>query len=317
MQAEPTIHFTDASSWATQWQHLFYFLMAVSIFFTVLIFGLIFYFAIKYRRRSKDEVPPQIEGNLALEITWTVIPAALCVVMFVWASDLYLRNAIPPKGSIEIFVIGRQWMWKVQHSEGVQEIDELHVPVGVPIKLTMTSQDVIHDFAVPEFRIKKDVLPGRYTSEWFTAGKTGRFHLFCDQYCGTLHSAMVGWIVVMEPTDYARWLSGGAVNKSMADMGAELYVRYGCGTCHSTGTGPPFAGLYGSVVKLTSGQTVKADDAYIRDCILSPSSQRVAGYPPIMPTFQGQLEEEQILQLTAYIKFLAKTEGQGKEAGKQ
>jgi len=317
MQSEPTIHFTDASSWATQWQHLFNFLMGVSIFFSVLIFGLIFYFAIKYRRRSKDEVPPQIEGNLALEITWTAIPTALCVVMFVWASGLYFRNAVPPKGSTEIFVIGRQWMWKVQHSEGVQEINELHVPVGVPIKLTMTSQDVIHDFAVPEFRIKEDVLPGRYTSEWFTATKTGRFHLFCDQYCGTLHSAMVGWIIVMEPTDYARWLSGNPVNKSIADMGAELYVRYGCNTCHSTGLGPPFVGLYGSVVKLTGGQTVKADDAYIRDCILSPSSQRVAGYPPIMPTFQGQLEEEQILQLTAYIKSLSKAEGQGKEAAKQ
>jgi cytochrome c oxidase subunit II len=317
MQAEPTIHFTDASSWATQWQHLFYFLMAVSIFFSTLIFGLIFYFAIKYRRRAEDEIPQQIEGNLALEITWTVIPAALCVVMFLWASALFFRNSVPPEGSTEIFVIGRQWMWKVQHSEGVQEINELHVPAGMPIKLTMTSQDVIHDFAVPAFRIKKDVLPGRYTSEWFTATETGRFHIFCDQYCGTSHSEMVGWLIVMEPTDYARWLGGGVAGKSMADVGAELYVRYGCDTCHSTGKGPPFAGLYGSLVKLTNGQTVIADDAYIRDCILTPSAQRVAGYPPIMPTFQGQLEEQQIFQLTAYIKSLTKTESQGRQATKQ
>jgi len=317
MQAEPTMHFINASNWATQWQHLFYFLMAVSVFFSILIFGLIFYFAIKYRRRFKDEIPEQIEGNLVLEVTWTLIPAGLCIVMFVWASGLYVRYSIPPKGSTEIFVIGRQWMWKVQHAEGVQEINELHVPAGVPIKLTMTSQDVIHDFAVPAFRIKRDVLPGRYTSEWFTPTKTGRFHLFCDQYCGTSHSSMVGWVIVMEPTDYSRWLGGSVVNKSMADMGAEIYTRYGCNTCHSTGAGPPFAGLYGSVVKLTDGQTVKADDAYIRDCILTPASQRVAGYPPIMPTFQGQLEEEQILQLTAYIKSLASTESQERRATKQ
>ena len=291
--------------------------MAISIFFSILIFGLIFYFAIKYRRRSKDEIPPQIEGNLALEITWTVIPAGLCVVMFVWASGLFFRSSRPPRASTEIFVIGQQWMWKVQHAEGIQEIDELHVPVGVPIKLTMTSQDVIHDFSVPAFRIKKDVLPGQYTSEWFTATKTGRFHLFCDQYCGTSHSAMVGWVIVMEPTEYARWLSNGVASKSMADVGAELYVRYGCDTCHSTGKGPAFAGLYGSAVKLTDGQTVIADDAYIRKSILNPSSQRVAGYAAVMPTFQGQLGEEQILQLTAYIKSLAKPESQEKEAGKQ
>jgi cytochrome c oxidase subunit 2 len=317
MQAEPTIHFTDASSWAIQWQHMFYFLVAVAILFSLLIFGLIFYFAIKYRRRSKDEIPPQIKGNLALEVTWTVIPAGLCVVMFLWASDLFFRNSLPPKDSAEIFVVGQQWMWKVQHSEGIQEIDELHVPVGVPIKLTMTSQDVIHDFAVPAFRIKKDVLPGQYTDEWFTATETGRFHLFCDQYCGTSHSAMVGWVIVMEPTEYARWLSRGVATKSMADVGAELYVRYGCDTCHSTGKGPPFAGLYGSFVKLTGGQTVIADDAYIRNCILTPSSQRVAGYAAVMPTFQGQLGEEQILQLTAYIKSVARTESQGREAAKQ
>jgi cytochrome c oxidase subunit II len=317
MQAEPTIHFMDASSWATQWQYLFYFEVAISIFFSILIFGLIFYFAIKYRRRSKNEIPPQIEGNLALEITWTVIPAGLCVVMFVWASALFVRGSRPPRASTEIFVIGQQWMWKVQHSEGIQEIDELHVPVGVPIKLTMTSQDVIHDFSVPAFRIKKDVLPGQYTSEWFTATKTGRFHLFCDQYCGTSHSAMVGWVTVMEPTEYARWLSGGVASKSMADMGAELYVRYGCDTCHSTGKGPPFPGLYGSPVKLTSGQTVTADDVYIRDRILTPSLQRVAGYPAVMPTFQGQLGEEQILQLTAYIESLARTASLGREAAEQ
>ena len=317
MSSEPAMQLAQASSWATQWQHLFYFLMAISVFFTVVIFGSIFYFAIKYRRRSKDEMPPRIEDNLALEITWTVIPTGLCVVMFIWASGLFFRNSRPPTASTEIFVIAQRWMWKVQHPEGVQEIDELHVPVGVPIKLTMTSQDVIHDFSVPAFRIKKDVLPERYTSEWFKATETGRFHLFCDQYCGTSHSAMVGWVIVMEPTEYSRWLSGGVASKSMADVGAQLYARYGCDTCHSTGKGPSFAGLYGSLVKLTNSQTAIADDTYIRKSILNPSSRRAAGYAPVMPTFQGQLGEEQILQLTAYIKSLAKQESEERKVAKQ
>jgi cytochrome c oxidase subunit 2 len=176
---------------------------------------------------------------------------------------------------------------------------------------------VIHDFGVPAFRIKKDVLPGQYTTEWFTATETGRFHLFCDQYCGTGHSAMIGWVIVMKPMDYASWLSGSIAGKSMAGVGAELYERYGCNTCHSTGKGPPFVGLYGSTVRLTGGQTVIADDVYLRKCILNPASQRVAGYAPVMPTFQGQLGEEQILQLTAYIKSLAKPESGDKMVGKQ
>lgn len=317
MSPENSINFSQASSWAMQWQHLFYFLVGVFIFFSVLIFGLIFFFAIKYRRRSADEIPAQIEGNLPLEITWTVIPTLLCVVMFVWASLLFLRNSRPPTASMEIFVIGQQWMWKVQHPEGVQEINELHVPVGVPIELTMTSRDVIHDFGIPAFRIKKDVLPGQYTTEWFRATRTGRFHLFCDQYCGTGHSAMIGWVIVMEPTDYARWLGGGVAGKSMADTGAELYERYGCNTCHSTGKGPSFVGLYGSTVMLSDGRTVVADDTYLRNSILTPASQRVVGYAPVMPTFQGQLEEQQILQLTAYIKSLVKPEAGVKKAGKQ
>ena len=317
MSPDSFITFSQASTWATQWQHLFYFLIGIFVFFSVLIFGLIFFFAIKYRRRSKDEIPPQIEGNLPLEITWTLIPSGLCVVMFVWASGLLLRSSRPPAASTEIFVIGQQWMWKVEHPEGVQEINELHVPVGAPIKLTMTSQDVIHDFGIPAFRIKKDVLPGQYTTEWFTATKTGQYHLFCDQYCGTGHSAMIGWVIVMEPTEYASWLGGSVAGKSMADVGAELYERYGCDTCHSTGKGPSFVGLYGSTVRLTDGQTVIADDVYLRKCILNPASQRVAGYAPVMPTFQGQLGEEQILQLTAYIKSLAKPESEEKMVGKQ
>jgi len=321
----------EGSSWAAQWQHLFYFLVGLSIFFSILIFGLIVYFGIKYRRRSKDEIPPPTKDNLILEITWTVIPAGLCVVIFVWASTLFFQNASPPLASTEIFVVGKQWMWKVQHLEGVREINELHVPLGVPIKLTMTSEDVIHDFAVPAFRIKKDVVPGNYTTQWFRATKTGRFHLFCDQYCGTNHSAMTGWVTVLNPADYTGWLTSGVESlarasaagsggppghpplsgsgEPMADVGAKLYVRYGCNTCHSTGKGPTLVGLYGSHVKVSSGELVIADYAYIRDSILTPTAKSVEGYEPIMPTFQGQLGEEEVLQLTAYIKSLAKMDG--------
>jgi cytochrome c oxidase subunit II len=316
----------EASSWAKDWQDLFYFLIAISVFFSVLIFGLILYFGIRYRRRSKDEVPPATVDNRALEITWIVIPSGLCIIIFMWASSLYFRNVVPPTASTEIFVVGKQWMWKVQHLEGIREINELHVPVGVPIKLTMTSEDVIHDFSVPSFRIKKDVLPGAYTTEWFTATEAGRFHLYCDQYCGTNHSAMTGWVTVMTKADYARWLSYGLASladatsagprtsgragavESMADEGARLYERYGCNTCHSTGKGPSLAGLYGSRVKLSGGRLVTADNAYIRDSILTPSARVVDGYQTIMPTFQGQLDEGEILALTAYIHSLAEPE---------
>lgn len=316
MAPESSENFGQASSWATDWQHLFYFEVGIFIFFSVLIFGVIFYFAFKYRRRSEDEIPPATIDHLPLEIAWTVIPACICVVMFIWGTALFVRNAVPPAAATEIFVLGKQWMWEIQYSNGRRDINELHVPVGVPIRLTMASQDVIHDFAVPAFRIKKDVVPGHYTTEWFTATKPGRYHLFCDQYCGTSHSAMVGWVTVMKPAEYAQWLSGSAGGKSMAETGAGLYQQYACITCHDTGRGPSFVGLYGSPVKLNNGQTVVADDAYIRESILNPSTKIVAGYTPIMPTFQGQLTEEQILQLTAYIKSLAKPEGQARKVAK-
>lgn len=207
-------------------------------------------------------------------------------------------------------------MWKIQYANGKRDINQLHVPAGVPIKLTMVSQDVVHDFAIPAFRIKRDVLPGHYTTEWFTATKPGRYHLYCDQYCGTSHSAMIGWVIVMEPAEYAQWLGSGA-GRSMIDAGAELYQQYACSSCHDTGKGPSLLGLYGSPVKLTNGQTVIADDAYIRESILNPSAKIVAGYPPTMPTFQGQLNEEQFLQLSAYIKSLALQQREDRKAAQQ
>ncbi len=300
----------QASTIAQGVDYLFYFLSAVDIFFTALIFIAIFYFAIRYRRRSEHERGADIEGNLPLEIFWTIVPLGICVLIFLWGTGLYVRNARPPKASTEIFVVGKQWMWKLQHPEGVEEINQLHVPVNQPIKLTMTSEDVIHDFSVPAFRIKKDVVPGMYTMIWFQATKTGTFHLFCDQYCGTNHSLMKGEVIVMEPAEYEQWLSGGIHGApSMAEAGSKLYEQLACITCHGTGKAPSLAGIFGQQVKLNDGTTVVADEAYVRESVLYPAAKIVQGYKPIMPTFKGQVTEEQLLQLIAYIKSLGPQEG--------
>ncbi len=290
---------------------LFYFLVAVAGFFGSLIFFLVIFFAVKYRRRSENEQPRPIMGNLSLEILWTAIPLGLTMVMFVWGAMLFFDIEQPPSNTIEIHVVGKQWMWKLQHPEGQREIDELHVPVGRPVKLTMTSEDVIHDFFVPAFRVKKDVLPGRYTTVWFQATKPGEYHLFCSQYCGTQHSGMIGKVVVLEPADYEKWLSGGVTAVSMATAGEMLFQKLGCGTCHrpdGTGQGPSLVGLFGKPVQLQRGRTVTADEAYIRESILDPQAKIVAGYPPIMPTFKGLISEDGILQIIAYIKSLKREE---------
>ena len=309
------LHPDQASTIAVGVDHLHYFLTTITLFFTALIFLAIFFFMVRYRRRSEDERATQVEGSLPLEIVWTGFPLVLVAILFIWASSLYFRNSRPPAASMEIFVVGKQWMWKLQHPEGNQEINELHVPMGQPVKLTMTSEDVIHDFFIPAFRVKKDVLPGRYSMLWFQATQTGKFHLFCAQYCGAEHAAMIGWVYVMTPADYELWLSGGTKGESMAEAGARLFNQLGCITCHiadGTGRGPVLQGIYGKPVKLMGGQSVVADEAYIRESILSPSAKIVLGYPSpsIMPTFQGQVSEEQILQLIAYIKSLSSEERQ-------
>jgi cytochrome c oxidase subunit II len=296
------LHPQDASSIAPAVDHLYYFLTAVDLFFTALIFLTIFYFAIRYRRRSENDRPPKVKTHMALELTWTIIPAILCAIMFTWSASIYIRESRPPRASMEIFVVAKQWMWKIQHPNGRREIDALHIPVDTPVKLTMTSQDVIHDFFVPAFRVKHDVVPGSYEYLWFKATKVGKYHFFCAQYCGTNHSKMRGWVYVMKPADYERWLHEGVKPVSMAEAGAQLYEKFGCITCHGTGKGPSYTGLYGSEVKLSDGSTVLADDAYLRESILFPTAQIVAGYRPIMPTFKGQLTEEEILDLIAYIK---------------
>jgi len=300
-----------ASTIANSVDNVYFLLLTVSAFFSILIFSLIFYFAIRYRRRRPDEIPTPILGSLRLELFWSVTPGIIALSIFAWGTTIYFRNADPPPGAMEIFVVGKQWMWKLQHPEGQREINELHVPVGQPVKLTMASEDVIHSFYVPAFRVKMDVIPGRYTSLWFEPTKPGKYHLFCAEYCGTQHSGMGGWVYVMEPVDYENWLSGAATGETMAEAGEKLFGRLGCQTCHRSdrpGRGPVLEGLFGTPVQLQTGEKVIADEAYIRESILQPAARLVAGYRTQMPTFQGQITEEGLLQIIAYIKSLAPAE---------
>ena len=301
-----------ASEQASQVDALYFFLVAVTGFFMALVAILVVVFAVKFRRRHNDEVGVAIHGSLALELLWTFIPLGITMVMFFWGAQVFFHMTRAPKGAMEIYVVGKQWMWKVQHMDGAREINELHVPLGVPVKLTMGSEDVIHSFFIPDFRVKADVVPGRYNTLWFTATKPGRYHLFCTQYCGTKHSAMIGWVTVMEPADYQAWLGGGTSGGSMADNGAKLFQDLACSTCHlenGQGRAPSLKGAFGKPVQLQNGQTVTVDEAYIRESVLNPQAKVVAGFQPIMPTFQGLVTEEQLLQLIAYIKSLGDQQG--------
>jgi len=307
----------QASTIAAHVDALYYFLISVSLFFAALIFFLVIYFAAKYRRRSENEQPPPIHEDLRLELVWTLIPLGLAMVMFAWGANLYFRLSRPPADAMDLYVVGKQWMWKVQHPEGQREINELHVPVGQPIKLTMTSEDVIHSFFIPAFRIKMDVVPGRYTTTWFEATKTGEFHLFCTEYCGTRHSQMIGRVVVMAPVQYEQWLRNGngapgPSGEAPEVAGARLFQEQRCATCHGANLGgvvlgPALDGLLGRPVKLQNGETVIADESYIRESILNPTAKITAGYQSLMPTYQGQINEEGLFHLIAYIRSLTKT----------
>jgi cytochrome c oxidase subunit II len=297
----------EASTMAGRVDALYEFLVGLSIVFTVLIAGLVVYYAVHYRRRRPDEVGTPIRGALRLEVTWTVIPLLITMVIYVWSARVFVAMSRPPAGTINIYVVGKQWMWKFQHLDGQREIDELHVPVDRAVKLTMTSEDVIHSLYVPAFRLKADVVPGRYTTLWFQATKPGSYHLFCAEYCGAGHSHMGGDVVVMEPSAYQRWLTGGAVQGSLASSGQQLFGSLQCNSCHlfgSQGRGPDLSTVFGAQVLLQNGQRVTADEAYIRNSILRPADQVVSGFEPIMPAFQGIVSEEQLLELIEYIKSL-------------
>jgi cytochrome c oxidase subunit II len=297
----------QASEQAATVDALYFFLVAVTGAFAVLIAILVVVFAIKFHRKHDDEVGAPIHGSLALELLWTFIPLGITMVMFVWGAQVFFHMTRAPKNAMDIYVVGKQWMWKAQHLDGAREINELHVPIGRPVRLIMGSEDVIHSFFIPDFRVKADVVPGRYNTLWFTASVPGRYHIFCTQYCGTKHSNMIGWVTAMTPADYQTWLSGGSAGGTMAEAGAKLFADLACITCHldnGLGRGPVLKGLYGKQVLLSSGQTVTVDDSYIRESILNPQAKVVSGFQPIMPTFQGLVTEEQLLQLMAYVKSL-------------
>jgi cytochrome c oxidase subunit 2 len=297
----------QASTMASRVDNLYFFLLGITLFFSLLIAGLIVTYAIKFRRRSPDSIGAVIHGGLMLEITWSVIPLMITMVLFVWGASVFFAMSKPPEETMNVYVVGKQWMWKFQHLDGQREINELHVPVGRSVKLIMTSEDVIHDVFVPAFRVKADVLPGRYTHLWFEPTKPGTYHLFCAEYCGTRHSGMVGQIVVMEPNDYQNWLSGGGGEGSLAAAGQKLFNDLACNTCHrpdAQGRGPVLQNLFGKTVELASGERVVADEAYIRESILNPQAKITVGFQPIMPTFQGLVTEEQLLELIEYVKSL-------------
>src|ERR1700688_1887699 len=295
-----------ASTAAGNVDALFIFLLIVSGMMSLLIFVALTYFAARYRYR-RGVLAEQIEGSIPLELTWSIIPFLVFMVIFTWGAVVYFQERTPPTDSTEVYVVAKQWMWKLEHAEGQREINELHVPVGQDVKLIMTSQDVIHSFYIPAFRIKQDVVPGRYTVEWFRATKPGVYHLFCAEYCGTQHSGMIGDIVVQEPAQYEAWMSGGSTGPLSAS-GEKIFAELGCVTCHRSdmqGRGPNLQGVFGQPVQLEDGRTVTADENYLRECILDPGAKRVKGFQPIMPTFQGLVTEEQVNALVAYIKSIS------------
>ena len=296
----------QASTIASDVDNLYFFVTAVTAFFALLVVIAVTVFAIKYRDRTGEKVGEPIHGSIPLEIGWSIIPFLISMVIFAWATVVFFQIVRAPDQTLEIYSTGKQWMWRFQHIDGQSEINELHVPLGRPVKVTFTSEDVLHSLYVPAFRVKADAIPGRYSSIWFTPTTTGEFHLFCAEYCGTKHSGMIGRVVVMEPNDYQAWLSGGG-GLSMVARGEQLFQQLGCVSCHlpdGAGRGPSLAGKFGEQQLLADGSTVVVDDAYVRESILTPQLKLAAGYQPLMPTFQGLVNEEGVMSLIEYIKSL-------------
>lgn len=301
----PPLFPPQASAVAVEVDALYALLVAITAFFTILVVGLFLYFGLKYARKSEADRPIQVHPPAWIEIAWSVIPLLINMVLFVWGVSLYYKIYTPPKDAITVHVVGKQWMWKIQHMSGAREINELHVPVGVPVRLLITSEDVIHALSLPAFRIKRDAIPGTMTTTWFNATKTGEFHLFCAEYCGTNHSSMIGKVVVMEKDAYQRWLAGPNAGQPPAVQGAKLFQELNCVSCHRNGTtqrGPVLEGLYGKTVELKGGGTAVADDAYIRESIVNPTAKIVNGFASLMPVYLGQLSEEQINALLTYVR---------------
>src|SRR6202521_2245231 len=287
----------EASKIAPQMDALYFFMVLVSMIGMTIVILLVISFSILYSKK-RHPVAVQIEGSTLLEATWTIIPLGLFLIMFVWGALLYFRIYTPPANAMNIYVVGKQWMWKAEHPGGQHEINALHVPTGRPVQLTMISQDVFHSFSVPDFRVKREVIPGRYSTVWFEATEPGTYHIFCTQYCGTQHSGMIGEVTVLSPDDYQKWLAQSTSGMSLAQNGERLFASMGCNACHSgdaSARGPNLAGVYGSKLLLTNGSQVLVNDAYLRDAILNPSQHVTAGYAPIMPTYQGQISEDGLM----------------------
>jgi len=298
-----------ASAIASEVDALFLYLVSISSILTVLIAGFIIYYAVKYRRGSRADRTVRPGHYLWLEVTWIAMPLVISMTFFAWGAQLYFRESRPPAGSLEVQCVARQWMWKFQHPEGHAEINELHVPMNQPVEVRLISEDVIHSLFIPAFRVKQDVLPGRYTTVWFEATQPGIYHLFCAEYCGSKHSEMRGRVIVLEPSDYEAWLAGKLPAEGLTVASGRLLEELRCTNCHQGGGAtarcPPLGDLYGNSVKLADGSAVIADETYLRESILNPAAKVVAGYQPLMPTYQGQLTESDILRLITEIKGLA------------
>lgn len=296
----------EASTIAPYTDALFIYLILISLFGMGVVLVIMVGFSVRYRKERSPE-PTPIEGNTLLEAAWTIIPLALFMITFVWGALLYFRIYNPPTNAMNIYIVGKQWMWKAEHPGGQHEINALHIPINKPVQLTMISQDVFHSFSIPAFRIKREVIPGRYSTVWFEATTAGTYHLFCSQYCGTLHSSMIGEVVAMRPEEYQAWIAGSTSGSSLAQNGERLFESLGCNSCHSGNAnahGPNLAQSYGSKIQMADGSTVVVDDAFLRDSILNPTMHQIQGFAPIMPTYQGQVSEDGLIDLVEYIRKL-------------
>ena len=299
----------QASTLAPEVDNLYLGVIAITAFFALIVVVCVTYFAIKYRDHTGDRVGAPITGSVPLELGWSLIPFFVAIGIFIWASVVFFHIVRAPDQTLDIYSTGKRWMWRFQHIDGQREINELHVPVGRPVRVVFTSEDVLHDLFIPAFRVKADAVPGRYSAIWFEPTKVGEYHLFCAEYCGTRHSGMIGTVYVMEQADYQAWLSGGGATAggTMQQRGEALFTQLACVTCHlpdGTGRGPSLVGVYGSQVTLEDGAVVSADESYLRESILSAQAKTVKGYERVMPTFQGLINEDGVASLIEYIKSL-------------
>ena len=298
----------QASTFAKDVDALYFFIFTVSAFFALAVALSVIYFGIRYHMTHDGEIGARIEGNLPLELLWSVIPTVIAMVMFGWGASVFYHLRRPPDEAMHIYAVGKQWMWKFQHPEGQREINELHIPAGRPIKITIGSEDVLHSLYFPAFRTKMDAIPGRYTELWFEANTPGTYHIFCTEYCGTNHAGMIGSVTVLEPSQYQAWLQGGGLEGTLAQRGARLFNDLACVTCHldtGQGRGPSLKDIVGTTVELQDGSSATIDEAYLRESILNSQAKIVKGFQPLMPTFQGLISEENLAALIEHVKSMS------------